>query len=189
MGNRPKPRSASPLRAALAAKTSLRTYHDIAIVASEQVERAQRNLESARQMHVATLLHPDEAVKQQAKELLAKAEEQRGECFHRIWFRGLGFSEFDALVDLHPPTDEQAKAGKAWNDATFPYALLAECAGDSVEPTKDNPDGWVPGDLTAEEWEAELTDETRWSAADRRRVISMALAAQQQTMADAVPKD
>lgn len=169
----PGKRPASPLRAALAAITSLRTYHDIAIAPAEQVEAAQRRVDVARQLQAATLLQEDPEVRERAQRLLDEALAARGECFHRIWFRGLGHTEFDALVALHPPTDEQD--GASWNSETFIPGLLAACV--------------VDGDLTAEEWAAELADETRWSASERRAVISMALAAQRQTMADAVPKD
>lgn len=36
-------------------------------------------------------------------------------------------AEWEALVDVHPPTDEQRKQGWSWNVATFRPALLAEC--------------------------------------------------------------
>jgi hypothetical protein len=167
-------RPASPLRAALAAKTNLRTYHDIAVVDSEQVQAAQRQLELARQLQAASLLSDEDAVRAKALQAVERAQATRNACFHRIWFRSLGHTEFDALVALHPAADGQVDE-LPWNPATFDYALLEACVVDS--------------DLTAEEWEAELADEKRWSAPDRNRVISMALAAQRQTMADAVPKD
>lgn len=190
MGNTPKKRAGSPatsrttqpartsLRDALAKKTSLRTYHDISVVSSDHVDRAQRQLEAARQMQAATMLHSDDDVKARATKLVEDAEAARAQCFHRLWFRGLGFTEFDALVALHPPTGEQTD--EAWDPDTFGYALIAECVQDE--------DG-TPGELTAEEWKAELSDESKWTRADRLRVIRMAMAAQQQTMADAVPKD
>ncbi len=167
-------RPASPLRAALAAKTNLRTYHDISVAPSEQVAAAQRQLELARQLQAASLLHEEDAVREKAAEAVGRAQAARDACFHRIWFRSLGNIEFDALVTLHPAADGQGD-DLPWNPETFDYALLAECVVDS--------------DLTAQEWQAELADEKRWSGPDKRRVIAMALAAQRQTMADAVPKD
>jgi hypothetical protein len=167
-------RPASPLREALAAKTNLRTYHDIAVRPVEDIAAAQRQLDTARQMHAATMLHDDENVRTKALEVLEKAQADRDACFHRIWFRSLGHNEFDALVALHPAQDHQ-DGDLPWDPHTFDFALLAACTVDS--------------DLTAEEWAAELADEQRWSGPDRRRVISMALAAQRQTLADAVPKD
>lgn len=178
MGNRRKPTRPSSLRAALAAQTSLRTYHDIAIVPGEQVAKAQRAVEAARQLQVATMLSDKDEVRDRGQQALDKAETELRACFHRIYFRGLPIEDFDALVDMHPPTPEQAKEGKAWNDDTFIYALLAECV--------EEEDG-TPGGLTAEEWEAELTAK-KWAAPEVRRVKHMAYAAQRQTMADAVPK-
>ncbi len=171
---KPGKRPASPLRAALAAKTNLRTYHDIAVADSEQVQAAQRQLELARQLQAASLLSDEDDVRGKALEAVERAQATRNACFHRIWFRSLGNTEFDALVTLHPPADVQADE-LPWNPETFDYALLEACVVDS--------------DLTAAEWEAELADEQRWSGPDKNRVIAMALAAQRQTMADAVPKD
>lgn len=187
---RQKSATPGPLRAALAKRTNLRTYHDIAIADATEIEAAQRRLDAARQMHTATLLHDDQQVRERAEQLVKDAEAARDALFHRIWFRGLPQTEFDALVDLHPPTDEQAKNGNMWNAETFHFALIAE--------TAENEDH-TPGDLTAEEWKAEITgidpatgepdpDREAWTGAERRQVIYMALAAQRQTMADAVPK-
>ena len=174
MGNRPKPKSPSPLRAALAAKTALVTHFDMSIAPSDDVEAAQRQVNIAEQMVAATLLHDDEAVRNRAADALSKATAARDACFHRIHFRHLELDDFDALVKLHPPTAAQAKDEWVWNPDTFNYALLEECV--------------VDGDLTAAEWETELADTERWTPADKRQLISMALAAQRQTMADAVPK-
>jgi hypothetical protein len=173
MSNRRKPKN--PLREALAKKTTLRTHFDISIVDSEEVEAAQRSVTVAQQLVAATLLHDDPAVRARADKALADARATRDACFHRIWFRGLPLEEFDALVALHPPTEEQHREKWIWNPDTFNYALLAECAVDS--------------DLTAEEWAEELADGDRWTRADRTKIISTCLAANQQTMADAVPKD
>lgn len=174
MSNRRKPSNPSPLRAALAQKTNLRTYFDLPVADTEQVEDAHRKVEIAKQLVASTLLHEDQDVRGKAEAALERAKEARAACFHRIWFRGLTFSEFDALVALHPATKEQEKDGWAWNPDTFNYALLEEAV--------------VDGDLTAEEWQAELDDD-RWSRADRTQLLNRCLAAQQQTMADAVPKD
>lgn len=175
MSNRRKPtNNPGPLRAALAKKTTLRTYFDLSVVDSEDVEAAQRQVDVARQLVAATLLSDDPAVTDRAEAALEQAQAGLSECFHRLWFRGLGYDEFDALVALHPPTDAQRADDWLWNPETFNYALLEACAVDS--------------DLTAAEWEAELADAERWSRADRTRVIGMALAANQQTMSDAVPK-
>jgi hypothetical protein len=166
--------SASPLREALAAKTNLRTYHDIAVRPVEDIEAAQRNLQLAQQMQAATMLHDDEAVRTKAVKVVAEAQAARDACFHRIWFRSLGDVEFDALVALHPPLPGQDADRLAWNPTTFEPALLEACVVDS--------------DLTAEEWADELADESRWSGPDKRAVSRAAMAAQRQTLAELVPK-
>jgi len=125
-------------------------------------------------MVMATLLQDNDDVRAKAADVEAQAMTAMDACFHRVWFRGLSYDEFDALVALHPPTPEQLKEKWAWNPDTFTYALLEECV--------------VDGDLTAAEWEAELSDGKRWPRADRVAFIDQALAAQQQTMADAIPK-
>ncbi len=178
MSTKRKKNSASPLRAALAAKTSLRTFHEIPIVPQEKIETAKRNLDVARQMVAATLLHDDAEVREKADQALATAQAARDACFHRIEFRGLGLDDFDALVTEHPATPAQVADDDydfPWDRSTFDYALLEHATVDS--------------DLTAEEWKAELTDGERWPAPERARIINNCLAAQRQTMADAVPKD
>jgi hypothetical protein len=174
MSNRKKPTRPSPLRAALAAKTTLVTHFDLPIASSDDVERAVRLVNMAEQIVAATLLHEDDAVRQRAADALEKAQAARSSCFHRIQFRHLPIEDFDALVKLHPPTAEHAKDGWIWNPDTFNYALLEEAT--------------IDGDLTAAEWEAELSDRERWTPADKRALVERALAAQRQTMADAVPK-
>lgn len=173
MSNRQK-RPASPLREALAAKTNLRTYHDIPVRPAEDIAAAQRRLEVARQLQAATMLSEDDDVRTKSAKVVEEMQAERDACFHRIWFRSLGHNEFDALVALHPAPEGQ-DGDAPWDTATFEYALLEHAV--------------VENDLTAEEWATELADEVRWSGPDRRRLIAMAFAAQRQTMADAVPKD
>lgn len=167
-------RPASPLREALAAKTNLRTYHDIPVRPAEDIAAAQRKLEVARQLQAATMLSEDEDVRAKSARVIEEMQAERDACFHRIWFRSLGHNEFDALVALHPAPEGQDD-DTPWDTRTFEYALLAACV--------------VDGDLTADDWATELADEQRWSGPDKRRMIAMAFAAQRQTMADAVPKD
>lgn len=50
--------------------------------------------------------------------------------------------EWEALVELHPPTDEQQARGMQWNPATFRPALLVACV---VTPDGEDP-------LTADDW-------------------------------------
>lgn len=173
MSNRKKPKS--PLRAALNAKTSLHTFHEISTSPQAQVEAAKRKLDVARQLVAATLMSDDADVRSKAEAALEAAQAERDACFYRIEFRGLGLTEYDALVKLHPPTKAQEADKWLWNPDTFGYALLEAAA--------------VASDLTAEDWAEELADEEKWPAPERARLISTALAAQRQTMADAAPKD
>lgn len=174
MSTKRKKPSTSPLRAALAAKTKLRTYFDVATAPSEVVEAAKQRVDIAQQLVSATLLSPDDDVRARAQQELDKAKAGLDECFHRVWFSGLNETDFDALVALHPPTEAQAAKKWLWNSDTFNYALLEACAVDS--------------DLTADEWEAELNDAKRWTRADKARIVAAALACNQQTMADAAGK-
>lgn len=59
-----------------------------------------------------------------------------------VLLRAVAPAEWEALVDMHPATEEQRAAGHTWNVATFRPALLAA----SVVP----PDGEDP--LTDEDW-------------------------------------
>jgi hypothetical protein len=44
-----------------------------------------------------------------------------------VTLRALPPAEWEALVDLHPATEEHSKFGALWNTATFRPALLAAC--------------------------------------------------------------
>lgn len=61
-----------------------------------------------------------------------------------VTLRTLPPPEWEALVELHPATEEQQGRGMQWNPATFRPALLAAC----VVPPEDEPEP-----LTAEYWE------------------------------------
>lgn len=65
-----------------------------------------------------------------------------GAAADEVIVRALHAPEWDALVQLHPPTPEQAENGWQWNVATFRPALLAACA--------TTPDGEDP--LDEAEW-------------------------------------
>lgn len=73
-----------------------------------------------------------------AEEALSDAEEAVEAVTTLFRFEGLSAPEWDALMDDHPPTADQArKARKAgltapvWNEDTLPAALIAACC---VEP-------------------------------------------------------
>lgn len=174
MSNRKKAKSPNPLRAALAQKTSLRTYFDFALVDTETLEHLQRKLQAARQLEHGAMLSDKPEVRERATTVLAEVQAEYDQVVHRIWFRGLGLDEWDALVALHPPTPAQQAEGAGWDEETFNYALLEAAAVDS--------------DLTAVEWRTELADQEKWSNADRRSLLLAAVRAQRQSLADAVPK-
>lgn len=60
----------------------------------------------------------------QARVDAAQAELDGCEC-EMITLRALPPVEWEALLDLHPPTEEQRALGALWNIATFRPALLA----------------------------------------------------------------
>lgn len=57
-----------------------------------------------------------------------------------VTVRALPAGEWDALVQLHPPTEEQKANGWQWNVATFRPALLAACAVSDDEVQLDEAD-------------------------------------------------
>lgn len=62
----------------------------------------------------------------------AQATLDECEC-EQITLRALPPAEWEALLDLHPPTEEQKAKGALWNTTTFRPALLAA----SMVPAKD----------------------------------------------------
>lgn len=79
-----------------------------------------------------------------------------------VTVRALPGDEWDALVQLHPPTERQREEGWGWNLATFRPALLAACVV--------TPDGEEP--LTEVEW-AELL--VRSTVGDREALFGAAI--------------
>lgn len=79
-----------------------------------------------------------------------------------VTVRALPADEWDALVQLHPPTQEQAEGGWQWNIATFRPAVLAACA--------TTPDDEIP--LDENEW-AQLLLAT--PVGDRERLYGAAI--------------
>lgn len=92
-----------------------------------------------------------------------------------VTVRALAAPEWDALLQLHEPTDEQAKAGWAWDLATFRPALLAACVvspADEGEPL--DADDWAQLLATMPFGDRELlwgaaldANENRWPDADQ----------------------
>lgn len=66
-------------------------------------------------------------------------------------FRGLPSPTYEALVKKHPPTEEQATDGAAWNEDSFPAALIAAASVDgmSEDDARELMDTWAPAEALA----------------------------------------
>lgn len=78
--------------------------------------------------------------------------------FEEVTLQALRPAEWDALIDLHPPTDEQRATGAQWNVVTMRPALLAAAVvpaeGDAPLSESDweqlaKASGLASGELTA----------------------------------------
>lgn len=163
------------LRAALAAKTSRITHFDLPIVESEEADaKGKRVTELTNRRDFARVTKDNETVAKLDVEI-AEAKADLAACFYRISFKGLTMLDFDALVNEHPPTKEDAKNDMQWNEETFVYALLeASCVNE------DN--------MTAEEWKADLNS-GRWTRADRNALFNAVYSANLQDFSAGIPKD
>jgi hypothetical protein len=105
----------------------------------------------------------------QAKQDAARDEAR--ECSERFVFRSIGRTRFDALVEQHPPSEEQVaknereqKDRPAWNWDTFPESLVAA----SIQ---------VPKHTAQDIKEMFASDD--WSGAELDDLFATALAANQ----------
>lgn len=169
MSNTRKPRG---LREALAKRQTRELAYPLPVVPYEEAQqRQQRVTEASQTVTAGRYLHTREnspetkKAVEQAEKALAKAEKERDECFHPIRLRGIPEEDFDLLVQMHPPTEEQlSKAARAseepplWNEETLLPALLEHCAQES--------------ELSAAEWDAELAG---WTRGERRQILQLAL--------------
>lgn len=128
---------------------------------AEQTAAAGAYLRQKNPERVEEVTRAVEAAQEAAQELRKRYDA----CFYIVKFRPLPSDEFDALVQLHPPTEAQLlrarEAGEdlpIWNEDTFYPELLERCA--------------VNSDLSAAEWVEELRG---WSKAERGEVRSRAL--------------
>jgi len=169
MSNTRKPR----LREALKKRTTKKTFYDIPQVEHEVAQKAAEDLVLAKNtVRAAQFLQAREGKRDDIVEALAAAQreveaaQQRvDDCFFRVWFVGMREDNFDALVNAHPPTDEQReqarKAGEEepiWNEDVLPFELLEHCAQES--------------DLTAEQWREEIEG---WTRAEKAEILSRVL--------------
>jgi hypothetical protein len=73
----------------------------------------------------------------QAREHVEKARAEAEADSVLMVFHGISREAFNALVDAHPPSEEDAKKGRDYDPATFPPALIAATC---VDPGFDSPD-------------------------------------------------
>lgn len=87
-------------------------------------------------------------------------------CYEPLVITALPPAEWEALVDAHPPTEEQKKRGNTWfNPVTFYPALLAAC---------------VEGDETEDDW-ADFTTKGSLSLGESNALITAALEVNQRS--------
>ncbi|MFI1563855.1 hypothetical protein ACH4ZX_12480 [Streptomyces sp. NPDC020490] len=86
-----------------------------------------------------------------------------------LTFRALPRPVLEELLNAHPPTDEQAADGAAFNPDTFPAALIAASSTDGMSEAEAREllDTWSAPDANAL-WEAawEVQQESRTTRAD-----------------------
>lgn len=179
MSTRKKANSRAPgtgIRAALKQRKTRLEHFDIPLVESDVADEKARALTKARNdLDMINLVKVDD------EELIARhhtavdtAQAEVDACYHRVSFRGLSADDFDALVNEHPPTEDQAKAEHTWNPDTFFYALIVACVVDG--------DG-----MTDQDWRTELA-RPEWSRADLAALRGAVFAANQRGFSEGIPK-
>lgn len=105
-----------------------------------------------------------------AESELAEVTAQVRESGLEFVFRGIGRKHYEEVLREHPPTDAQkaeAEERKAvapqWNVETFPAAL---CHASTVD-----------GELSAEEWQADIFDSPDWGPGELNALFNAALEA------------
>jgi hypothetical protein len=110
------------LRARKPPTETVRLPHDPA-----QYAQAERDLEAARWAleDARSRGYQDLSALRERVEVAQAALD--GSACEVVTLRALPPSEWEALVDLHPATEEQQAAGRQWNTVSFRPALLAAC--------------------------------------------------------------
>lgn len=92
----------------------------------------------------------------QAREHVEKARAEAEADSVLMLFDGISRDDFNALVDAHPPAEDDEKKGRDYNPDTFPPALIAATC---VDPGFDSPEEvlGVIGDWNMTEREALFT--------------------------------
>ncbi|MFE2149067.1 hypothetical protein ACFXAO_03395 [Streptomyces lavendulae] len=135
---------------------------------------AKQRLDRAK-LDVARLRLADAETAGEQKELeaaeseLVAAQSAFDEVSLLLAFRALPRPALDGLIRKHPPTEEQAEDGDAWNPTSFPAALVSaahierdddghEVEGMTVPEAQDLLDGWPIAEsnsLFAAAWQAQ----------------------------------
>jgi hypothetical protein len=168
------------LRAALKNRVTNETEYRVPLVPIAEARRVWEELSQARQTAQAGEFlrakergeggAPSADIERAISAAEASAEQLQkrfDDMFYIVRFRAMPSDDFDALVQLHQPTDgevqeatEQRVDKPLWNDLTFYPELLERCA--------------VNSELSAEEWAEELKG---WTRAERKEVQARALEA------------
>lgn len=164
----------SALREALRRRATKMTHYRLPVRSYEEAQAAGERLRQANATLQATRFVAERdddpqagAEVDRAQRAVEEAQAGVDACFHRITFAGLPAADFDALVQLHPPTEEQLQQASRvgdeppmWDLDSFLPALLEASTQDS--------------ELTAAEWAAELTG---WTRAERAELAARVLEA------------
>ena len=175
MSNRRAPKKTSGLRAALAARKTRIERYGVPLVESHVADEAAAAFSRHSERLVFATFSGDADLADSVRGEAERAKADLEKCFYWIRFQGLPEADFDALVNEHPPTDEQRARGEKWNPETFPYALLVACILDD------------DSGMDADEWKAELGS-PRWTRSDRVALLRTVYDANQREFSHGIPK-
>lgn len=128
---------------------------------------------------VGRQLDPGEQIELSSlKDELEEAERLLQENSATFHVTSLGPTRYEELTSEHPPTPEQRKEAKrdgnilAWNQDTFPYALLAEAAH-YVYVDEDT--GEERLEVLGEEFVKEMREGDQWSQGEIMQLVQIAV--------------
>lgn len=137
------------------------------MAAKQRLDRAKLNVARLRLADAETGGEQKELEEAEAE--LVTAQEAFDEVSVTLSFRALPRPALDGLIRQHPPTEDQAEEGDAWNPTSFPAALVSaahverdddgrEVEGMTVQEAQDPLDGWPVAEsnsLFAAAWQAQ----------------------------------
>lgn len=158
-------RKLARLRARQLPEQVLQLCDDMA--AKQRLDRAKLNVARLRLADAETGGEQKELEEAEAE--LVAAQEAFDEVSVTLSFRALPRPALDGLIRQHPPTEDQAEDGDAWNPTSFPAALVSaahverdddgrEVEGMTVPEAQDLLDGWPVAEsnsLFAAAWQAQ----------------------------------